>query len=92
MINNWYVYIIQCYDGKFYTGITTDLNRRIREHNSGKSRSARFVRTRRPVVLIYSEEYKTRKCALAREREIKKLTRREKKNLTQIDKKDSNTH
>ena len=72
----WHVYIIKCRDGKLYTGITTDIDRRIREHNSGQG--SNFTRARRPVTLAYSEEVSSRSKALKREAGIRKLKREEK--------------
>jgi len=75
----WQVYIIQCKDRKLYTGITNNLERRIKAHNSGNG--CRFTRFRVPVELMYSEEVPTRPGALKREARIKRLTRREKLQL-----------
>ncbi len=72
-----FVYILKCSDDTFYTGSTSDLKKRIYEHNNLKS-GAHYTKIRRPVVLVYSEE--TENLSLARKREvvIKKLTREEK--------------
>jgi len=77
----FYVYIIRCSDGTFYCGQTTDLKRRIEEHNLGKSKSARYTKSRRPVKLEYFERFKTVGTALKREMQIKKLTRKGKVEL-----------
>jgi putative endonuclease len=69
----WYVYIIRCRDNSYYTGITTDLTRRIDEHNSSK-KGARYTRPRRPVELVYSEQAASRSMATRRESQIKKLS------------------
>ncbi|MEA3346397.1 MAG: GIY-YIG nuclease family protein [Chloroflexota bacterium] len=69
-------YILRCSDGTLYTGWTTDLERRVAEHNAG--RGARYTRGRRPVRLVYREEHPTSTEAQRRERAIKKLSRREK--------------
>ena len=71
-MSNWFVYIMRCADGTLYTGITTDLARREQEHNSEKN-GARYTRSRRPVVLVYSEEAENRSEASKREHAIKKL-------------------
>ena len=81
-----FVYILKCADGTFYTGCTTDLKRRVAEHNgegSGttKAAGARYTRSRRPVKLIYKEKFNTRSDALKREVAIKRLSRLEKKIL-----------
>jgi putative endonuclease len=76
------VYILECADATLYTGITTDLKRRVAEHNSGKV-GAKYTKTRRPVQLRYSEKKKTRSAALIREAALKRLTRQEKLLLLQ---------
>lgn len=72
----WYVYIIECKDRKLYTGITNNLTRRIKDHNSGNG--CRFTKYRRPVRLLYSEEFSTKVEALRREVIIKGFTREKK--------------
>jgi len=72
----WYVYILRCADGSLYTGITTDLTRRIRQHNDGTA--SRYTRSWRPVKLLYEECKRGQSSALKREATIKKLTRRKK--------------
>jgi putative endonuclease len=67
----YFVYIVQCADNTFYTGIATELERRIEEHNSS-DKGAKYTRVRRPVCLVYSEEYPDRSAASKREYEIKK--------------------
>lgn len=74
-----YVYILRCADGTFYTGWTTDPERRTKVHNSGKG--AKYTRARRPVELIYYEEFDDKIEAQRREWAIKQLTRAEKEEL-----------
>jgi len=74
-----FVYILECADGTLYTGWTTDLERRLREHNAG--RGARYTRARRPVTLAYSEQVADRSAALRREAEIRRLRRSDKLEL-----------
>ena len=76
----WQVYILKCADGTLYTGITTDLNRRVLEHNESFL-GARYTRGRRPVRLIYSEKFNSRSLSLIEENRIKKLSREEKFNI-----------
>ena len=73
MENNWKVYMLRCCDGSLYTGITTDTDRRVAEHNSGKG--AKYTRSKRPVELVYQEDCEDHSHALRRELEIKALTR-----------------
>jgi len=74
-----YTYIVRCCDNTLYTGWTTDLNRRMEAHNSGKG--AKYTRSRRPVELIYAERFDTKQEAMRREWEIKQLSREEKLRL-----------
>jgi putative endonuclease len=69
------VYILECADGTYYTGSTTDIVRRLREHNSS-GRGARYTKSRRPVVLKYAEELRSLSEARSREAEIKRLSRK----------------
>ena len=85
MLNNpkkYYVYIVECADGSYYTGYTTDIQRRINEHNYSM-KSAKYTRSRRPVKLIHEEEYDTLSAALKREHAIKKLKKKQKKSLVE---------
>ncbi len=74
----YYVYIVKCADETLYTGIATELERRIEEHN-GSDKGAKYTRVRRPVTLVYSEEYADRSSASKREYEIKKKMNRAEK-------------
>jgi len=73
----YYLYILKCVDKTLYTGITVDLPRRIKEHNSSKH-GAKYTRPRRPVKLVYSKKFRTRSTAAKEEFRIKKLSRKEK--------------
>jgi len=79
MENTWKLYILRCGDGTLYTGITTDVEKRLEAHRSGKG--AKYTRGRGPLVLLYSEECGDHSAALKRELEIKALTREEKQKL-----------
>lgn len=79
-MSQWFVYMVRCVDDSLYTGITTDIERRVYEHNNGKAAAA-YTRSRRPVTLVYYECCKTRSEATLREIEIKKLSREDKKAL-----------
>ena len=79
----YFLYILQCSDDTFYTGITTDLDRRIKEHNSSKL-GAKYTKVRRPVKLVYSKEFENRSLASKEESRIKKLSRLEKINLLNL--------
>lgn len=73
----WFVYILECSDGSLYTGITIDCERRLNEHNDSKL-AAKYTRIRRPVTLVYSQEYPDRSSASKEEYRIKKLSRLDK--------------
>ncbi len=75
----YFTYILLCSDDTFYTGYTTDIEKRIETHNSGKW--AKYTRGRLPVRLIYSESYETEGRARRREYEIKQLSRNDKEIL-----------
>lgn len=76
----WFVYIVRCADKTFYTGITTNVNRRIEEHNSSVL-GAKYTRGRRPVKLVYSKKFKNKSLAAKEEWRIKKLSKLEKLKL-----------
>lgn len=71
----WFVYILRCADGSLYTGITTDVARRLAEHNGNDRLGARYTRSRRPVNLVHVEEVASRAEAARREAAIRKLGR-----------------
>ena len=77
---SYFVYILKCSDATLYTGITTDLERRLYEHNYSK-KAAKYTMLRRPVELVYSEAAEDRSSASKRERVIKKLTKSKKLEL-----------
>ena len=74
----WYVYIVECSDGTFYTGITSDILRRMREHNYSNSKGAKYTRGRAPVEIIHCENHENRSKAQIAEAAFKKLTRKKK--------------
>jgi predicted GIY-YIG superfamily endonuclease len=77
--NDWSLYILQCRDGSFYTGITNHLERRLQMHQDGKA--SRYTRTRRPVEMLYSETCGDRSSALIRECEVKEWPKKKKEAL-----------
>ena len=82
MSSMWYLYILRCGDGTFYTGITTDVDKRFDAHASGKG--AKYTRGRGPLEPVYQEECGDHSTALKRELEIKALTRVQKEELLVI--------
>ena len=74
-----YTYILKCADGTFYCGWTNCLEKRLKAHNDGTG--AKYTRARRPVTLIYYEEFRTKEEAMKREAAVKRMTRRQKEQL-----------
>jgi putative endonuclease len=79
---SYVVYLLECADGTLYTGVTTDIARRVAEHNEGE-KGAKYTRARRPVKVVYEETCASRSEAQKREAEIRKLSRGEKLALAQ---------
>jgi putative endonuclease len=75
----YFLYILECSDGSLYTGITTDVERRLDEHKKGKG--GHFTRSRAAVRIVYTEKHPDRSAALKREAEIKRWTRQKKQDL-----------
>ena len=75
----WYLYILRCADGTLYTGITTDVEKRLEAHRSGKG--AKYTRGRAPLELVYREACGTHSDALKREVAVKRMRRKEKETL-----------
>lgn len=76
MASSWYLYMLRCGDGSLYTGITTDVERRLEAHRSGKG--AKYTRGRGPLELVYREKCEDHSAALKRELEVKALSREQK--------------
>lgn len=76
-----YVYLLECADGTLYTGYTTDVERRVQEHNAGDG--AKYTRGRAPVELVHVESFPNKPAAMRREYRIKQLSRSEKEALIQ---------
>ncbi len=76
----WFLYVLRCDDGTLYTGVTTDIQRRLNEHNTS-SRGAKYTKTRRPVKVVYWTGFKNRSAAQKAEYKFKQLTRKQKENI-----------
>ncbi len=83
--SEWFVYILCCSDNSLYTGITTDLKRRLIEHNE-TNKGARYTRARRPVTMVYSEPANDRSAASKRESQLKSLPIQKKRELVNTQK------
>ncbi|PSP80975.1 endonuclease [Halobacteriales archaeon QS_4_69_225] len=79
MIDDHHVYVLECADGSLYTGYTTDVERRVAEHDAGEG--AKYTRGRTPVELVHTESFDSRSAATRREHEIKALSRAAKERL-----------
>jgi len=77
----WFVYLLRCADNSLYAGITTDLSRRVKEHNQCNKAGAKYTRVRRPVSLVYSEQVSDRQSASKREYQLKQLSKQQKERL-----------
>lgn len=77
----WHVYIVRCRDGTLYTGISTDVSRRMAEHAGTGLRGAKYLRGRGPLRLVFSKSAPSRGAALRLERTIKRLPRKKKEEL-----------
>ena len=79
-MSDWFVYMLRCADNSLYTGVTTDIERRVTEHNGEKS-VTKYTRVRQPVSVAYQEKAKSRSEACKREAQLKKLTKKDKETL-----------
>ena len=84
-MHEWYVYIVECADGSYYTGFTNSVERRLREHNDGDVEKRHFTATRQPVELVYQAGFTEVWDAMAWEKRIKKWSRRKKEALIRGD-------
>ena len=78
-MQDYFVYILKCADNTLYTGWTTDIEKRVAQHNAGKG--AKYTRARLPVVCVYVKAFDTKQDAMRREYEIKQLSRAQKEEL-----------
>jgi putative endonuclease len=75
------MYVVRCSDNSLYAGITTNVKRRVREHNASKKRGAKYTRARRPVHLVFSQECKSRAEAMVSEIGFKKMRKKDKEDF-----------
>lgn len=78
---DWYVYLLRCVDTSLYCGVTTDLKKRLRQHNGEIKGGAKYTQTRRPCTLVYQESHASRSAASQREYVIKQLSKAAKEAL-----------
>jgi putative endonuclease len=77
----YFFYLLRCRDNSLYAGITTDLTRRVEEHNAKSAKSAKYTRAKGPVILVYFETFKTKQEAMKREYEVKQWKKKDKELL-----------
>jgi len=82
-VSDHYVYVLECADGTYYTGYTTDVERRVAEHDAGDG--AKYTRGRTPVSLVHVETFDSRSAAMSREHEVKTYSRARKQGLVADD-------
>lgn len=80
-MQTYYFYLIRCSDDSLYSGVTTDLSRRLLEHNSQSIRGSKYVRSRQPAILVYHEKLSSKSKALKREAAVKKWSKEMKEQL-----------
>jgi putative endonuclease len=77
----YYFYIVRCSDNSLYCGVTNNLERRVKEHNSQSIKSAKYTRAHAPVFLVYREEYENKSLAMKREYQVKQWSKQKKEAL-----------
>ena len=82
-MKQWCVYMVRCADNSLYTGIATDIDRRVTEHNSTGNLAAKYTRARQPVSLVYHETSESRSAASQREYRLKRLSKKAKETLVE---------
>jgi len=80
-MNNWFLYLIRCRNGRLYTGITTDVGRRFKEHESGDKKGSKYLRGKAPLKLVMKKKVGDRSMALKIEAKVKKLPKTKKELL-----------
>lgn len=81
----YYFYILRCFDNSLYCGMTSNLKRRVKEHDSSSTRGAKYLRAKKPVTLVYSEIHPDIKAAMNRELQVKRWTKAKKEALVKGD-------
>ena len=80
-MSDWHLYLVRCYDGSLYTGITTNVARRFAEHQEDNGAGAKYLRGRGPLMLVFQKKLGNRRLALGVERKVKKLSKARKEEL-----------
>ena len=80
-MGDWYLYVVRCRDGTLYTGISTDVDRRIAEHSGGGDAGSKYLKGRAPLVLLFQKRLGSRSLALRVENRVKKLSKAKKEKM-----------
>ncbi|MCJ7808152.1 MAG: GIY-YIG nuclease family protein [Dehalococcoidia bacterium] len=80
-MSDWYLYLLRCSDGSLYTGITTNVARRFAEHRENSGKGAKYLRGRRPLMLVFQKKLGSRSLALAVESKVRRLSKKRKEDL-----------
>ena len=80
-MSDWYLYLLRCSDGSLYTGITTNVARRFAEHRENSGTGAKYLRGRRPLMLVFQKKLGSRSLALSVESKVKRLSKKRKEDL-----------
>lgn len=83
-MGDWYLYILRCRDGTLYTGITTDVDRRLADHQRGRSAGSKYLKGRAPLALLLQKKIGDKRLALKLENRVKRLSKAEKEKLINI--------
>ena len=83
-MSDWYLYILRCRDGTLYTGITTDVDRRLAEHRQGGPAGAKYLKGRAPLTLLLQKKVGDKRLALRVENRVKRLSKAEKEKLISV--------
>jgi putative endonuclease len=81
IMQDWYLYLVRCKDGSLYTGITTDVARRFAEHQGSSGKGAKYLRSRKPLALVFQKKLGSRKLAIVIELKVKRLSKAKKEEL-----------
>lgn len=81
---DWYLYLVRCRDGTLYTGITTDIERRLAEHSGGGGAGSKYLKGRAPLILMFEKRLGSRNLALKVENRVKKLSKAQKEKMIRV--------
>ena len=83
-MSDWYLYLVRCRDGTLYTGISTDIDRRLAEHREGGDAGSKYLKGRAPLTLLFEQRLGSRSLALKVEKRVKKLSKAKKEKMISV--------